>query len=348
MADVLLHYAVGVFVASRFKYTRRSRYIVGAIALLPDIEVLSGRFLLWRGADWFGWSGAETTSALALFSHGGTLHSLLAVVAVFLLGSLFTFDWRHGAAAGTVWLSHILLDLFTPGSILLWWPFSSVLVSNPLFTAWEPVLVVLSLFFLIGNIMGDLYLGDREKALGDRTRLILRKFGPRLAKGAAQMVGFVIIFLFLSKGLLLISDGLDGEDVLSAGFPSYHIVEPADDGYLVTRWDAFGETASETLVPRLPPDLAVAEQRLAERALCYAEHLTRIVWIPHPVVVAADEQIVVVNADEAANLEGAHRLKALVLQPVENGFGDVWVADPQDIATKERDLPVRVLDAYTC
>lgn len=328
MADLVLHLAVAVLVASLFRLEAVTKYVVVAVTLVPALAPLTvglvEPFMAAVAPD----ATVSTVHAVAwLFTPGGGMESLLVAVAVGLIGLLATIrprarTWRPriGLALGAGWAAYVFVELIVPGTVHPFWPFSTMGVDFALVSHGAPLILILSVFYLAGEGMADMWRWDKARAdaaaaargvpidetaedaehlfedhdedhrMGARTRLVLRKFGPRLAKGAYRFAGVVLVFMAVVKvagaaGAPVTLDGMAPDS-----FPLWTQVTSGPDGtaYHVAEKEPFSAPGAGRDVPVVPAGLSETQQERAATALCLTGRMGPVMDLHHPVVVAVE------------------------------------------------------------
>lgn len=107
------HMATGMAIATLAGQPLVGVAIAGVSALAPDIDS--------RGSKLGRKLPVISTFTSLVFGHRGALHSLLAIVALYLVGIQYFPDWVIPIIIG--YASHIIIDSFTPSKIPWLWPY---------------------------------------------------------------------------------------------------------------------------------------------------------------------------------------------------------------------------------
>jgi len=103
------HFIAGAAIANAFGAEPIVQVAAGVWALLPDMDIPSSMV------------GRKVPVVPLLLKHRGPTHSLVSVAFIYLAVSHFLGQyWAIYTALG--WASHILMDMFNPAGIELFWP----------------------------------------------------------------------------------------------------------------------------------------------------------------------------------------------------------------------------------
>ena len=113
------HLAGGMFAATMIGQPLAGVAVAGVVSLLPDIDSYKSK--IGRQVPLI------SIPANIVFGHRGVLHSLLAFAVVLAVSLKFFPAWVVPIAVG--YLSHLILDSFTPSKVPWLWPYQNGWVS---------------------------------------------------------------------------------------------------------------------------------------------------------------------------------------------------------------------------
>lgn len=150
MTNLLVHYAAGVTIAALFGLRGRARWGWGLLAVLPDVDGVTGFFLepiLHARA----WTPAQADAIAFTLAHRGFLHTLAFEA---LVGALVWLarGARPALLAALLVASHLLLDALSPWPIRPLWPLTPMTLHVGLLRVNDPaelVAAALAIFVLV-------------------------------------------------------------------------------------------------------------------------------------------------------------------------------------------------------
>lgn len=135
------HLAGGMFAATMIGQPLAGVAVAGVVSLLPDIDSYKSK--IGRQVPLI------SIPANIVFGHRGVLHSLLAFAVVLAVSLKFFPAWVIPIAVG--YLSHLILDSFTPSKVPWLWPYQERL-GIPLIRTNSLLDILLSVFLIIALV----------------------------------------------------------------------------------------------------------------------------------------------------------------------------------------------------
>lgn len=104
------HVIAAISVASAFGADCKNSFIAGVFSVLPDIDTPKS------------FVGRRLRIISQLLTHRGFTHSLVALFIIY-ISIFYLFNPQTALYASLGWASHIILDVFNPTGVQLFWPF---------------------------------------------------------------------------------------------------------------------------------------------------------------------------------------------------------------------------------
>lgn len=266
MTNVLVHYAMGVTIATLAKRGPKARWAWGLAAVAPDVDALTN-LLLKPTLGLTAWPPWAAQGLAFIFAHRGLFHTLAPIALLTLILAILSRR-REAMLLALLLGSHLTLDALSPWPLQPLWPISSADLH-----------------------VGLLRVGDATETAAAAITIVALVLleslrSPPILHARIPLFCLALLFVpYAGSGASALNASLHAPGIPNiAHYPEYQLVERDGIGYHVWLVDARGTVYERTDVRRIEfsENATTAEIAALQRASCEYDHMGPFRWTDAP------------------------------------------------------------------